>query len=48
MTSDFLWDYALAWNITANTSHAPIPSTVYLLGSGITVLVVLRRKVKLV
>ena len=23
--TDFLWDYALAWNITATTTHAPCP-----------------------
>jgi hypothetical protein len=43
-TADFLWDYALAWNITATTTHAPVPPTVYLLGSGIVALVLLRRK----
>jgi len=42
--SDFLWDYGLAWNITGETTHAPLPSTVYLLGSGIVVIVFLRRK----
>jgi hypothetical protein len=44
MQSNFLWDYALAWNITANTSHAPLPPTFYLLGSGIVALVLLRWK----
>jgi hypothetical protein len=43
-SADFLWDYALAWNITAQTTHAPLPGTVYLLGSGIVALVLLRRK----
>jgi hypothetical protein len=42
--ADFLWDYALAWNITATTTHAPLPPTVYLLGSGIVAIVLLRRK----
>jgi hypothetical protein len=42
--TDFLWDYALAWNITATTTHAPLPPTVYLLGSGIVALVFFRRK----
>jgi hypothetical protein len=42
--TDFLWDYALAWNIMATTTHAPLPPTVYLLGTGIVALVLLRRK----
>ena len=42
--TDFLWDYALAWNITATTTHAPLPPTVYLLGTGIVALVFFRRK----
>jgi hypothetical protein len=42
--TDFLWDYSLAWNITATTTHAPLPSTVILLGSGILAIVLLRRK----
>jgi hypothetical protein len=42
--TDFLWDYGLAWNITATTSHAPLPPTVYLLGTGIVALILLRRK----
>ena len=41
---DFLWDYALAWNITATTTHAPLPPTVYLLGSGIVAIIFFRRK----
>ena len=43
-SADFLWDYGLAWNITATTTHAPLPPTVYLLGSGIVALVLLSRK----
>jgi hypothetical protein len=43
-TTDFLWDYGLAWNISATTTHAPLPPTVYLLGSGIVAMVFLRRK----
>ncbi len=43
-STDFLWDYGLAWNITATTTHAPLPPTVYLLGSGIAALVFFRRK----
>ena len=42
--ADFLWDYALAWNITATTTHAPLPPTVYLLGSGIVAIIFFRRK----
>jgi hypothetical protein len=42
--TDFLWDYALAWNITATTTHAPLPPTVYLLGSGIVAIIFFRRK----
>jgi hypothetical protein len=42
--TDFLWDYGLAWNITATTTHAPLPPTVYLLGTGIVAIVLLRRK----
>jgi hypothetical protein len=42
--ADFLWDYSLAWNITATTTHAPLPPTVYLLGSGIVAIILLRRK----
>lgn len=40
--TDFLWDYALAWNITAETTHAPLPPTVYLLGSGLVAILILR------
>jgi hypothetical protein len=43
-STDFLWDYGLAWNIDATTTHAPLPPTVYLLGSGIVALVFFRRK----
>jgi hypothetical protein len=43
-STDFLWDYGLAWDITADTTHAPLPPTLYLLGSGIVALVLLRRK----
>jgi len=43
-SADFLWDYSLAWNITATTTHAPLPPTVYLLGSGIVAIVLLKRK----
>jgi hypothetical protein len=42
--TNFRWDYGLAWNITAQTTHAPLPPTVYLLGSGIVAIVLLRRK----
>jgi hypothetical protein len=42
--TNFLWDYGLAWNITATTTHAPLPPTVYLLGSGVVALVFFRRK----
>jgi hypothetical protein len=42
--TDFLWDYALAWNITATTTHAPLPPTVYLLGSGIVAIILFRRR----
>jgi hypothetical protein len=44
MQSEFLWDYALAWHITAGTSHAPLPPTIYLLGSGLLAILWLRRK----
>jgi hypothetical protein len=44
MTSDFLWDYGLAWNITADTTHAPLPATVYLLGSGIVAILMLKKR----
>jgi hypothetical protein len=43
-TDYFLWDYALAWNITALTTHAPLPPTVYLLGSGLIAIFWFRRK----
>jgi hypothetical protein len=43
-STNFLWDYGLAWNITATTTHAPLPPTVYLMGSGLVALVFLRRK----
>jgi hypothetical protein len=42
--TDFLWDYGLAWSITATTAHAPLPPTVYLLGTGIVAIVLLKRK----
>ena len=42
--TDFLWDYSLAWDISATTTHAPVPPTVYLLGSGIVAMILLRRK----
>ena len=42
--SDFLWDYGLAWNITANTTHAPLPPTVYLLGSGLLAILWLKKR----
>ncbi len=42
--ADFLWDYGLAWDITATTTHAPVPATVWLLGSGLVAVIVLRRK----
>ncbi len=41
---DFLWDYGLAWNITALTTHAPLPPTVYLLGSALLAMFWLRRR----
>lgn len=41
---DFLWDYGLAWNINALTTHAPLPPTVYLLGSGLLAIFWLRRR----
>jgi hypothetical protein len=41
--SDFLWDYGLAWNITATTTHAPLPPTVYLLGSGLLAILWLKK-----
>ncbi|MFA5110864.1 MAG: hypothetical protein WC443_05615 [Desulfobaccales bacterium] len=44
LQSDFLWDYGLAWNITATTTHAPVPATVYLLGTGLLAVILLRRK----
>jgi hypothetical protein len=42
--TDFLWDYGLAWNITATTTHAPLPPTFYLLGSGLIAILFLQRK----
>jgi hypothetical protein len=39
-TANFQWDYGLAWNI------APLPGTVYLLGSGILLLLGFRRKLR--
>jgi hypothetical protein len=42
--TDFLWDYGLAWNITAATTHAPLPPTVYLLGSGLLAILLLKRR----
>jgi hypothetical protein len=41
---DFLWDYGLAWDITAATTHAPVPASVYLLGPGLVAILILRRK----
>lgn len=41
---DFLWDYGLAWDISTAVAPVPIPGAVYLLGSGILVLVGFRRK----
>jgi hypothetical protein len=41
---DFLWDYGLAWTITGQTSHAPVPPSVYLLASGLVAILILRRK----
>jgi len=41
--TDFLWDYALAWDIKATTAHAPLPPTVYLLGSGLLAIFWFRR-----
>lgn len=43
-STDFLWDYALAWDITATTTHAPLPATAFLLGSGLVAIVIFRRK----
>ena len=42
--ANFLWDYGLAWDITATTTHAPVPPTVVLLGSGLVGMVLLRRR----
>ena len=42
--ANFLWDYGLAWDITATTTHAPVPPTDVLLGSGLVGLVFLRRR----
>jgi hypothetical protein len=42
--TDFLWDYGLAWDISADTTHAPLPPTVYLLGSGLVALIFFRRR----
>jgi hypothetical protein len=41
---DFLWDYGLAWDITAAIDHAPVPPSVYLLGSGLVAILILRRQ----
>ena len=41
-STDFLWDYSLAWDISATTTHAPVPPTVYLLGSGIVAMILLK------
>ncbi|MGB8990914.1 MAG: hypothetical protein WCD80_02550 [Desulfobaccales bacterium] len=41
---DFLWDYGLAWDITAVTTHAPVPGSVYLLASGLVAILWLKRK----
>ena len=41
---DFLWDYGLAWDITAATTHAPVPASVYLLASGLVAIFWLKRK----
>jgi hypothetical protein len=41
---NFLWDYGLAWNITAITTHAPLPPTVYLLASGLLAILWLKRR----
>jgi hypothetical protein len=43
-STNFLWDYGLAWDITAETTHAPLPPTLYLLGSGLVALILLRRR----
>jgi hypothetical protein len=43
-SSNFLWDYALAWDITSTTTHAPLPGTLFLLGSGLVAVIILRRK----
>jgi len=42
--TDFLWDYGLAWDITATTTHAPLPPTVYLLGSGLLAILWLKKR----
>jgi len=42
--TDFLWDYALAWDIKATVTHAPLPPTVFLLGSALVALIILRWK----
>jgi hypothetical protein len=44
--TDFLWDYGLAWNISATTTHAPVPATAVLLATGLVGLIGLRRKFK--
>jgi hypothetical protein len=41
---DFLWDYGLAWDISTEVGQVPVPGAVYLLGSGLLVLVGFRRK----
>jgi hypothetical protein len=44
--ADFLWDYGLAWNITATTTHAPLPPSAYLLGSGMAAMILWHRRTR--
>jgi len=41
---DFLWDYGLAWDISTAVAPVPVPGAVYLLGTGLLMLVGFRRK----
>jgi len=45
LTGDnFLWDYGLAWDISTAVAPVPVPGAIYLLGTGLLVLVGFRRK----
>ncbi len=46
--ADFLWDYGLAWDISAATTHAPLPATFWFMISGLIMIIVLRRRKLLV